>query len=235
VTVSGTSGTLVHTTPVTVTVTPIQTPDFSLAVSPTSLAVDRGANGTGTVTITRLNGFTGSVTLGASGLPAGVTAAFVPASTTGTSSVVTFAASATATLGSAVVSINGTSGTLARSTPLSLTVTTPITNNAYLQRFKDLWDEIHGTAGNNGYFHPANIPYHSVETLICEAPDHGHETTSEAMSYWIWLEAMHGNLTGDWTPLQQAFTSIEANMIPTQADQPTNSFYAANDPADYAP
>jgi hypothetical protein len=33
------------------------------------------------------------------------------------------------------------------------------------------------------------VPYHSVETLIVEAPDHGHETTSEAFSYWLWLEA----------------------------------------------
>ena len=30
---------------------------------------------------------------------------------------------------------------------------------------------------------PRACPYHSVETLIVEAPDHGHETTSEAYSY----------------------------------------------------
>ena len=118
---------------------------------------------------------------------------------------------------------------------MTLTVTAPQPNNAYLQRFRDLRDELHGTTANNGYFHPANVPYHSVETLICEAPDHGHETTSETFSYWAWLEAMHGNLTGDWTPLQQVFTSMEANIIPTAADQPTNSFYNAADPADYAP
>ena len=93
-------------------------------------------------------------------------------------------------------------------------MTHPQPNNAYLQRFRDLRDELHGTTANNGYFHPSNIPYHSVETLICEAPDHGHETTSEAFSYWAWLEAMHGNLTGDWAPLQQVFTSMESEHHP---------------------
>ena len=41
----------------------------------------------------------------------------------------------------------------------------------------------------NGYFSPKGIPYHSVETLIVEAPDYGHETTSETYSYWLWLTA----------------------------------------------
>ena len=95
-----------------------------------------------------------------------------------------------------------------------------------------MWSDLHG---NNGYFHPANIPYHSVETLMVEAPDHGHETTSEAFSFWAWLEVMYGRVTGNWTPLQQMFDSMEANIIPTPADQPTNSFYNPGDPADYAP
>ena len=44
----------------------------------------------------------------------------------------------------------------------------------------------------NGYFSPKGIPYHSVETLIVEAPDYGHETTSETYSYYLWLAADYG-------------------------------------------
>jgi hypothetical protein len=200
------------------------------------VTVAQGGTAPSTVSVTRVGGFAGAVAFAATGLPTGVTASFSPASTTGPSSTLTFTASATAPAASAVpVTVTGTSGTLSHTATVTLTVTTPVPSNAYIQRFSDLWDELHGTTANNGYFHPAHIPYHSVETLICEAPDYGHETTSEAYSYWVWLEAMHGNLTGDWSSLQQAFDSIEANMIPTPLDQPTNSFYNATDPADFAP
>src|SRR4029077_2086428 len=59
------------------------------------------------------------------------------------------------------------------------------TGNAYWDRFLAQWNQIHDP--KNGYFSPKGIPYHAVETLLCEAPDYGHETTSEAYSYWIWL------------------------------------------------
>lgn len=98
------------------------TPDFSLSASPSSVSVVQGSNASSTITVTDLNGFTGSVNLSASGLPAGVTATFNPASTTGTSSV-TFTASATATVGTSTVTITGTSGSLTHTTTISLTVT----------------------------------------------------------------------------------------------------------------
>ena len=41
------------------------------------------------------------------------------------------------------------------------------------------------------------IPYHSKETFIVEAPDYGHETTSEAMSYIVWMAAMHDVINGE--------------------------------------
>ncbi len=93
--------------------------------------------------------------------------------------------------------------------------------NIYINRFIELWNELHDPT--NGYFSPQGIPYHSVETLIVEAPDYGHETTSEAYSYWVWLEAMYGHLTGDWSYLQNAWNSMETYIIPTHADQPNNN------------
>ncbi|CAM5699785.1 hypothetical protein SALBM217S_08372 [Streptomyces griseoloalbus] len=71
---------------------------------------------------------------------------------------------------------------------------------------------------------PEGIPYHSVETLIVEAPDHGHETTSEAYSYLLWLQAMYGRITGDWTRFNDAWATMERYAIPTHA-APTTSFY----------
>jgi len=97
-------------------------PSFTMAASPSSLSVKQGASGTSTITVTPANGFTGSVTLTASGLPSGVTASFGANPTTGTS-VLMLAASSSATAGSSTVTITGTSGSLKASTMVALTVT----------------------------------------------------------------------------------------------------------------
>jgi subtilase family serine protease len=104
------------------------TPSFTLSDSPGSLTITQGGSGTSTITVTDVNGFTGSVTLAASGLPSGVTAAFGTNPTTGTS-VLTLTASGTATTGSATVTITGTSGSLTATTTLALTVNSTATPN----------------------------------------------------------------------------------------------------------
>jgi len=104
------------------------TPSFTLSDSPGSVTITQGGSGTSTVTVTDVGGFTGSVTLAASGLPSGVTAAFGTNPTTGTS-VVTLTASSTATTGSATVTITGTSGSLTATTTLALTVNSTATPN----------------------------------------------------------------------------------------------------------
>ena len=102
-------------------------PSFTLSASPASLTVAQGASGKSTITVSGQNGFTGSVTLATSGLPSGVTAAFAPNPTTGTS-VLTLTASSTAATGNVTVTIKGTSGTLTASTNIALTIScTPTT------------------------------------------------------------------------------------------------------------
>ena len=104
-------------------------PTFTLSDSPTSLSITQGAaGGTSTITVTDLNGFAGTVSLAASGLPTGVTAAFNPTSTA-TTSILTLTASSTATLGTATVTITGTSGSLVSTTTLALTVKAPVVPN----------------------------------------------------------------------------------------------------------
>jgi subtilase family serine protease len=104
------------------------TPSFTLSASPSSLSVTQGSSGSSTISVTDVNGFSGSVTLAASGLPSGVTAAFGTNPTTG-SSVLTLTASSTATTGTATVTITGTSGSLTATTTIALTVTATATPN----------------------------------------------------------------------------------------------------------
>ncbi|MGA2888294.1 MAG: cellulose binding domain-containing protein [Terracidiphilus sp.] len=96
-------------------------PSFTLSPSASTLSVTQGSSATDTVTVTDVGGFSGSVTLTASGLPSGVTAAFGTNPATG-SSVVTFTASSTATAGTSTVTINGTSGSTTASTTIALSV-----------------------------------------------------------------------------------------------------------------
>ncbi len=96
-------------------------PNFSLSASPSSLSVTQGTSGNSTITVTPSGGFTGSVSLSTSALPAGVTASFGTNPTTG-SSVVTFTASSTATTGTSSITITGVSGTLSHTTSISLTI-----------------------------------------------------------------------------------------------------------------
>ena len=74
-----------------------------------------------------LNGFTGSVTLSASGLPSGVTASFSPNPTTGYTNTLTLTASSYATPGQSTVTVTGVSGNQTASTTLALTVTVSAT------------------------------------------------------------------------------------------------------------
>jgi endoglucanase len=122
VTITGTGSGLTRTSTINLTVNEPSTPDFALSVTPSSLTVNRGAMGSRAVAITRTGGFTGSVAFTASGLPAGVTAAFAPESSTGAGTTLTLTVSSTAALGQAAVTVTGTGGGLSRTTTIDLTV-----------------------------------------------------------------------------------------------------------------
>jgi Divergent InlB B-repeat domain len=125
VTITGTSGSLAHATTLTLTVNPATPPpNYTLSASPSSVTITRGSSGRSAVTVTPQNGFNGSVSLSASGLPSGVTAAFNPNPTTSAtnSSTLTLTANSAATTGTVTVTITGTSGTLTHTTTLTLTV-----------------------------------------------------------------------------------------------------------------
>ena len=112
----------------------------------------------------------------------------------------------------------------------SRTKTEKYGDSTYAERFMSLYDDVYTNGTANGYRNKDGVPYHSVEELICEAPDYGHETTSEAMSYIVWIAAMHDNLVKDGvvsgasgSDLGDAWDTLEA-LIPS-ADQ-QNGFFA---------
>lgn len=121
VTVTGISGSLTHTTTVTLTVTGPS--DFSLSASPASVSVAQGSQGTSTVTSTVTGGFSGVISLSASGQPTGVTVGFSPTSITGAgTSTMTMTVGSSVAAGTYLITVTGTSGGLTHTTSVSLTV-----------------------------------------------------------------------------------------------------------------
>lgn len=120
--VDGQPGSIYASTTLSLTVVAAQsTANFSLGSAPGSLGIQQGSTSTSQIVVTALGGFTGSVTLAAAGLPNGVTASFNPASTSGNSTL-TLTASNTATAGTYVITVNGTSGTVSAAATINLIV-----------------------------------------------------------------------------------------------------------------
>jgi subtilase family serine protease len=125
VTVTGVSGALSSSANISLAVV---APNFTLSFAGAGVALPRGSTATGAVTVTPQNGFNSPVSLTASGLPSGVTAAFGAVSS-GTS-LVTFTAGSTVVAGSYPVTVNGVSGTLKSSASFNLTVLLPATGTS---------------------------------------------------------------------------------------------------------
>jgi hypothetical protein len=124
ITLSGTSGTLTHTSTVTATISSPPPSNFTLTVSPSAVTLVPAAAGSSvSVTANAVNGFANPVAVTITGLPTGVTA--TPATLTltpGTAQSTTLAASSTTVAGTATVTFTGTYGTLTNAATLALTV-----------------------------------------------------------------------------------------------------------------
>jgi subtilase family serine protease len=99
-------------------------PGFSLSASPASVSVAQGNGGTSTITSTVTGGFSGVISLSATGQPSGVTVSFNPTSITGAgSSTMTMTVGSSTSVGTYTIKVTGTSGSTTASTTVSLTVT----------------------------------------------------------------------------------------------------------------
>ncbi len=100
--------------------------DFSLTATQSTQTVAPGGVATYLIGVSGAPGFSGSVTLSASGLPQGVTAGFSPGSVApGGSSTLTLTSSANSPAGNFSVTVTGTSGSLSRTTVAFLNVSSP--------------------------------------------------------------------------------------------------------------
>jgi hypothetical protein len=165
------------------------TPSFTLSRSASSLSVTQGSSATDTISVTPENGFTGSVTFTASGLPNGVTASFSPTAST-SSSVLTLTASSAAATGSSTVTITGTSGSTTASTTISLTVTSGVCTPTTI------------------------VPYISVNGGSSWTQESSATVTSTSAAVDLGPQPVSGG-TWSWTgPSSYTSTSRQINSIP---------------------
>ncbi len=107
--------------------------DFSISLSPASGSVAKGSSVQSTVSTATTDGEAQSVQLSASGLPTGATATFAPSTvTSGSSSTLTLATSATTPAGTYQVVVKGT-GAVSHEATYSLTVTGSSTGTVTVQ------------------------------------------------------------------------------------------------------
>jgi hypothetical protein len=129
ITVTGDGGGIERTTTVTLTVTSPVQPDFTIAVSPNSLLIGQGNQGTSTVTTTIVGGFNSAISLSATGVPTGTTVSFNPnpiAAPGNGSSTMTVMVGASTALGTYPITVTGTGGGTQHSATVTLTVTTAV-------------------------------------------------------------------------------------------------------------
>lgn len=187
-----------------------QTPDFSLSASPSSVSVARSGSKTATISTSVSGGFNSAISLSASGLPSGVTAAFSPVSIAAPgsgSSTLTFTASSTATTGTSTITINATGSGVSHTTTVSLTVTAGGTTTQIL-----------GNPGfENGSTNPApwSVTSGVINNSASEPPHAG--------SWDAWLDG-YGTTHTD--------TALQTVSIPAGATAATLTFFLHIDSAE---
>lgn len=138
--------------------------DFSVGVNPASLTIQRGQSGTATVTTRVTSGGAQQVTLAASGLPAGVTASFSPATiTAGQSATLTLTASATAATGAVTVTVLADGASADRSASLALTVGGPPSGCAAPAWSATVWYDAGAVVSHEGHTWRATWAAYNIE------------------------------------------------------------------------
>jgi hypothetical protein len=119
--ITASSGSLVHTASVTLNVNAAA--DFTLSATPPSQTVARKSQGSFTVSIGAVNGFSGTVALSVSGVPSRTSSSFSPSSITGSgNSTLTISVNKPAQPGTYPLVITGSSGNLSHKANVTLVI-----------------------------------------------------------------------------------------------------------------
>ncbi len=147
-TLTGVSGASTHSAAVTLIVNGAA--DFSISAAPASQSVTQGSSISYTATVGALNGFTGTVALGVSGLPTGATATFTPASVINSGqSTLQISTLATTPTGSFPLTITATSGAVSHTTLITLVVNAAVAQDFTISAFPPSQSASAGS--NTGY------------------------------------------------------------------------------------
>jgi hypothetical protein len=149
VNVTGTNGNLSHSTVVTMMVSQASTPDFTISSKPISLSIIRGAAGTSTITLASQGGLTGTVSLTPIVSPAGINPSVNPSqvglSSGGTAtSALTVNVPSGANVGTYIVTVAGSTGSLSHNTNVTVTVT-----DYFISAAPDVLNVSHGTSNSS--------------------------------------------------------------------------------------
>jgi hypothetical protein len=186
--------------------------DFTMAATPTALAVTAGSSGASTITTTITGSFNSAVLFSASGLPAGATASFNPTSLAAPgagSSTLTISVGSSTAPGTYAVVVNGSGGGKTHSATINLTVNS--TGGGTTQQL----------LGNAGFENGSGSP--APWTVTAGVIDNSTFEAAHAGLWKAWLNG-YGSVHTD-TLLQQV-------IIPATATSANLSFWRHIDTAE---
>ncbi|MFN2530696.1 MAG: PQQ-dependent sugar dehydrogenase [Pyrinomonadaceae bacterium] len=213
--------------------------DFALNVIPASRNVVSGGSAQYSLTLTPFAGFTGTVNLNATGLPAGVSADFVPTSVTlsdanSTTATLTLTSTAGTPLGAHSINVNGQSGSITHTAPVTMNVVSPASADLMVTKTASpnpgqvsapLTYRI--TATNNG---PATATNVTVTDTLPSGVNFGSVVTTQGSCNGAGpVTCSVGSMTAGSTAI------ITINVTPTATGQVVNSAAIGGTETDFDP
>src|SRR2546426_4103073 len=133
-----------HATSISLAVNAPVSDDFSISASPSSVTTLQGQSVTSSITTALVSGSAQTVTLSASGLPAGTTATCNPSAVTaGGSSTLTMATASSTPVGSYSITVTGTGSSATHSTSISLAVNARSAERRVGNESRSRWSPYH--------------------------------------------------------------------------------------------